>query len=101
MEPQFFWLLRSLACFPKDAAPVILDIDPKVDYAFKHVFGRESTRPILIHVINSVLNPVPGHQVRDIELLNPFNPKEAFDSEGDAAAGGISSVGGIEDVISK
>jgi hypothetical protein len=25
---------------------MILDVDPKVDYAFKHLFGRESTRPI-------------------------------------------------------
>src|SRR5438552_15150035 len=30
-------------------------IDPKVDYAFKHLFGRDSTRPILIDVIDSVL----------------------------------------------
>jgi hypothetical protein len=24
---------------------MILGIDPKVDYAFKHVFGREATQP--------------------------------------------------------
>jgi hypothetical protein len=24
---------------------MFLDVDPKVDYAFKHLFGRESTRP--------------------------------------------------------
>jgi predicted transposase/invertase (TIGR01784 family) len=52
-----------------------------VDYAFKHVFGREATRPILINVIDAVLNPAPGHQLRDIQLLNPFNPKEAFDDK--------------------
>ena len=57
---------------------MIINVDPKVDYAFKHLFGREATRPILIDVINSVLGPPP---VREIELLNPFNPKEALDDK--------------------
>src|SRR5215468_471274 len=60
---------------------MILDIDPKVDYAFKHLFGRESTRPLLIDLIDQVLNPAPGHHIQDIELLNPFNPKEALDDK--------------------
>ena len=60
---------------------MILGIDPKVDYAFKHLFGREETRPILIDVLNSILSPPPGHHIRDIELLNPFNPKEAVDDK--------------------
>src|SRR6202022_2794411 len=60
---------------------MILDIDPKVDYAFKHLFGRESTRPILIDVLDSVLHPAPGHHIQDIELLNPFNPKETLDDK--------------------
>jgi predicted transposase/invertase (TIGR01784 family) len=60
---------------------MILGIDPKVDYAFKHLLGREATRPILIDVIDAVLNPAPGHHIEEIELLNPFNPKEAFDDK--------------------
>jgi hypothetical protein len=56
---------------------MILGIDPKVDYAFKHLFGREVTRPLLIHVLNSILNPASGHEIRDIELLNPFNQGSA------------------------
>jgi predicted transposase/invertase (TIGR01784 family) len=60
---------------------MILDIDPKVDYAFKHVFGRNQTRPLLIDVLDSVLNPTPAQRIRDIELQNPFNPKEAFDDK--------------------
>ena len=60
---------------------MILGIDPKVDYAFKHLFGREATRPILVHVLDSVLNPASGQEIRDIELLNPFNPKEALDDK--------------------
>src|SRR6266446_5175437 len=57
---------------------MILGIDPTVDYAFKHLLGRESTRPILISVVDSVLNPAPGLQIKDLELLNPFNPKETL-----------------------
>jgi len=60
---------------------MILGIDPKVDYAFKHLLGRESTRPILIDVLDKVLDTAPGHHIQDIELLNPFNPKEALDDK--------------------
>lgn len=60
---------------------MILGIDPKVDYAFKHLLGRESTRPILIDVIDKVLHPAPGFSIQDIELLNPFNPKESPDDK--------------------
>jgi predicted transposase/invertase (TIGR01784 family) len=60
---------------------MIVGIDPKVDYAFKHLFGREATRPILADVLDKILNPPPGHQIVDLELLNPFNPKEALDDK--------------------
>src|SRR5437660_5582405 len=60
---------------------MLLGIAPTVDYAFKHLLGRESTRPILISVVDSVLTPAPGHHIRDIELLNPFNAKETLDDK--------------------
>src|ERR1043166_4406034 len=60
---------------------MILGVDPKVDYAFKHTFGREPTRTILVDIIDSVLNPGPGHHIQTLELLNPFNPKEALDDK--------------------
>jgi predicted transposase/invertase (TIGR01784 family) len=60
---------------------MILNIDPKVDYAFKHLFGRDVNRPLLIDVIDSVLRPAAGYRIRDLDLLNPFNPKEAFDDK--------------------
>src|SRR5213595_1126111 len=60
---------------------MILGIDPTVDFAFKHLLGRESTRPILINVVDSVLNPAPGFHIKDLELLNPFNPKETLDDK--------------------
>src|SRR5438874_110053 len=60
---------------------MILGIDPTVDFAFKHLLGRESTRPILISVVDSVLNPAHGFHIKDLELLNPFNPKETLDDK--------------------
>jgi predicted transposase/invertase (TIGR01784 family) len=60
---------------------MILGIDPKIDYAFKHLFGREATRPLLIDLIDSVLNPAREQRILDIELLNPFNPKETLDDK--------------------
>lgn len=60
---------------------MILNIDPKVDYAFKHLFGRETTRPLLIDLLNQVLAPPPGQQIQEVELLSPFNPKETADDK--------------------
>jgi predicted transposase/invertase (TIGR01784 family) len=60
---------------------MILGTNPKVDYAFKHLLGRESTRPILVNLLNSVLVPAIGHYIQDIDLLNPFNPKESLDDK--------------------
>jgi predicted transposase/invertase (TIGR01784 family) len=60
---------------------MLLGIDPKVDYAFKHLFGRDATRPILIDLLNWVLEPASGRGIQDVELLNPFNPKEAPDDK--------------------
>ena len=60
---------------------MIVGVDPTVDYAFKHLFGRDATRPILVDVLNSILAPAPGHDIRDIDLLNPFNAKEALDDK--------------------
>jgi predicted transposase/invertase (TIGR01784 family) len=31
--------------------------------------------------LDSVLNPAPGHHIRELELLNPFNPKEEADDK--------------------
>jgi predicted transposase/invertase (TIGR01784 family) len=60
---------------------MILGVDPKVDYAFKHLFGREVNRSILIDVLNAVLEPPAGERILGLELLNPFNPKESLDDK--------------------
>jgi predicted transposase/invertase (TIGR01784 family) len=49
--------------------------DPKVDYAFKHVFGREQSKPALKSLLNAVLQPAAGEGITSLELLNPFNEK--------------------------
>jgi predicted transposase/invertase (TIGR01784 family) len=55
---------------------MIIGIEPTVDYASKYLFGRESTKPILIDVLNEIRQLSPGKRIEEIELLNPFNPKE-------------------------
>jgi hypothetical protein len=52
-------------------------IDPKVDYAFKHVFGREESKPALVSLLNAVLQPAEGKSIASLELLNPFNEKSS------------------------
>ena len=47
-------------------------IDPKVDYAFKKVFGSESNTDLLTLLLEAVL----GFRVSAVEIINPFNDKE-------------------------
>jgi len=56
-------------------------IDPKVDYAFKHVFGRETNQPLLISLVDAVLQQPPEHAIAGLDLLNPFNEKDALDDK--------------------
>lgn len=46
-------------------------INPKVDFAFKKLFGSEENKDLLQSFINSVLTP--EEQVQDIVLKNPYN----------------------------
>ena len=55
--------------------------DPKVDYAFKHVFGREQSKPVLMSLVDAVLQPAAGQGLASLDLLNPFNDKEALDDK--------------------
>jgi predicted transposase/invertase (TIGR01784 family) len=58
----------------------MIGVDPKVDYAFKHLFGRDVTRPILIDVLNSILDWPTPHRPR-ARAAQPFNPKESLDDK--------------------
>ena len=48
-------------------------IDPRVDYAFKKVFGSEANVPLLSDLLHAVLKP--ERRIVDLQLLNPFNEK--------------------------
>jgi predicted transposase/invertase (TIGR01784 family) len=60
---------------------MILGVRPTVDFAFKRVFGHERTIPILMNLIDSVLDPPPEHRLDKLEVLNPFNLKETVDDK--------------------
>src|SRR5271170_1265477 len=48
-------------------------ISPRVDIAFKKIFGVEENKDLLISLINSIVGK--DDQVAEITLLNPYNPK--------------------------
>jgi predicted transposase/invertase (TIGR01784 family) len=48
-------------------------ISPRVDLAFKKIFGVEENKDLLISLINSIVSE--ADQVADVTLLNPYNPK--------------------------
>ncbi len=49
------------------------DISPRIDIAFKKIFGVEENKDLLISLINSIVSA--EDQVSDITLLNPYNSK--------------------------
>ncbi|HEX7379728.1 MAG TPA: Rpn family recombination-promoting nuclease/putative transposase [Pirellulales bacterium] len=55
--------------------------DPKVDYAFKHVFGREESKPALKSLVGAVLQSAGEPGIASLELLNPFNAKDTEDDK--------------------
>jgi predicted transposase/invertase (TIGR01784 family) len=58
---------------------MILGIDPKVDFAFKRVFGDPRNADILIHFLNAILRlPEP---IVSIEIMNPFSDKDFSDDK--------------------
>ena len=60
---------------------MILGIDPKVDYAFKKLFGSEANKPLLIALLNAVLRAYLTELIVDVEILNPFNEKDLLDDK--------------------
>ncbi|MHC0449680.1 MAG: Rpn family recombination-promoting nuclease/putative transposase [Candidatus Lariskella arthropodorum] len=49
------------------------DVNPRVDIAFKKLFGVEENKDLLMSLINAIVSK--EDQVADIELLNPYNPR--------------------------
>ena len=48
-------------------------ITPRIDLAFKKIFGVEENKDLLISLVNSIVSQ--ADQVKDLTLLNPYNPK--------------------------
>ncbi|MES2214917.1 MAG: Rpn family recombination-promoting nuclease/putative transposase [Pseudomonadota bacterium] len=49
------------------------NITPRVDIAFKKIFGTLESKDLLISLINSIVSD--EDQVKDLTLLNPYNPQ--------------------------
>lgn len=49
------------------------NINPRIDIAFKKIFGVEENKDLLISLINSIVSK--EDQVSNVTLLNPYNPK--------------------------
>jgi predicted transposase/invertase (TIGR01784 family) len=49
------------------------NISPRVDIAFKKIFGVEENKDLLISLINSIVST--EDQISEVTLLNPYNPK--------------------------
>jgi predicted transposase/invertase (TIGR01784 family) len=49
-------------------------INPRVDFAFKKLFGSEENKDLLISLINAIVSE--SDRVTDIELKNPYNLAE-------------------------
>ncbi|NEP39332.1 MAG: Rpn family recombination-promoting nuclease/putative transposase, partial [Okeania sp. SIO2H7] len=48
-------------------------VNPKVDYAFKKIFGSEQSQQILISFLNAII--YGGEKViQSLTILNPYNP---------------------------
>ena len=53
-----------------------IGISPRVDYVFKWLYGCERNKALLIHFLNAAPPLPPDAEIIDVELINPFNPKE-------------------------
>jgi predicted transposase/invertase (TIGR01784 family) len=45
--------------------------DPKTDFVFKRIFGSEVHKPLLIELLNALLELAGDHRIADLEYLSP------------------------------
>jgi predicted transposase/invertase (TIGR01784 family) len=45
--------------------------DPKTDFVFKRIFGSEVHKPLLIELLNALLELDPAHYIVDLKYLSP------------------------------
>ena len=46
-------------------------LNPRIDIAFKKIFGVEENKDLLMSLINAIVGP--NDQVFDLTLMNPYN----------------------------
>jgi predicted transposase/invertase (TIGR01784 family) len=51
-------------------------VDPRVDVAFHWLLARQETRAILVDLLEAALGTLPDERITEIELLNPYIPRE-------------------------
>ncbi|WP_341786966.1 PD-(D/E)XK nuclease family transposase [Rickettsia endosymbiont of Cantharis rufa] len=73
-------------------------VNPRVDLAFKKIFGVEENRGLLISLINSIVSETD--QIIDATLLNPYNPKN-FKTDNPPYLILKPKVKAVKDIISK
>lgn len=54
-------------------------VDPKVDIAFRRLFGRESNKELTMSLVNSLLGFKGRHALKKVQLLNPHLLPESID----------------------
>jgi predicted transposase/invertase (TIGR01784 family) len=66
---------RKKCCriYNKNREIKMIDITPRVDIAFKKLFGVEENKDLLISLINSIV--MEEDQVSDVDIMNPYNPR--------------------------
>jgi predicted transposase/invertase (TIGR01784 family) len=47
------------------------------DFIFRYVLGREETKPLLLDLVNAVLEDAGCHPIISLDLRNPVNPRDA------------------------
>jgi len=60
---------------------MIPGIDPRIDIAFKKVFGSEPWRDLTASLINAVLEQPQQQRLVEVELLNPYSEKMTLDDK--------------------
>jgi len=54
-------------------------IDPRIDFAFKKIFGSEDTKDILISFLESLMGLEKDKRIKDVQILDPYQAPKIKD----------------------
>ena len=60
---------------------MLLEIDLRIDFAFKFLFARSGRERLLLHLLNAILARRLARPLTFIEVLNPFDDKNFADDK--------------------